>query len=103
MEHHQAILVEDQEAEDAVGIEAYKYDNYDDYIIGAIDKDMLMISGTHYNYRTGDIAPMAPVEAMRKFMVQLVTGDSTDNIPGIYKQLMTAGEEEAAHKFRHSR
>lgn len=98
-----AIVVEEQEAEDAVGIAAYSCDSYDEYIVGAIDKDMRMIAGNHYNYRTRESDFVDEVQAMRNFMLQLATGDATDNIPGVYKQLLLADKENEAHKFKYSR
>lgn len=99
-----AQLCHGQEAEDSVGIAAYGYIEYNQYIIGAIDKDMLMIAGHHYNYATRKMQFVDTFRAMRQFYLQLVTGDkAVDNIPGVYHQLLLDGEEERAHKFRYSR
>lgn len=99
-----AVLIENQEAEDEVGIKAYSYDEYSKFIVGAIDKDMLMIAGNHYNYGTGKQQFVSKIDAMRWFYTQLVTGDkSVDNIPGLYHLLLHFGEDEKAHKFRYSR
>lgn len=99
-----AKLVYNQEAEDTVGIEAYTYDNFDNFIVGAIDKDMDMIAGYRYNYAKRTINFIDKYQALRSFYTQLVTGDkSVDNIPGLYHQLLLDGEDELAHKFRYSR
>jgi len=101
---YKAILVHGQEAEDEVGIQAYTYDNMNNYIVGAIDKDMDMIAGTRYNYATRKTVFIDRVEALRRFYTQLVTGDkSVDNIPGLYHCLLLDGEDELAKKFRYSR
>ena len=98
-----AMLVYGEEAEDRVGICAYTYDNFDEFIIGAIDKDMNMIAGMHYNYVTHSFQYWSKIEAMRAFYLQLVTGDTTDNIPGLYHMLEFDGEKDMAHKFRYSK
>lgn len=102
--NYDAMLIENQEAEDEVGIRAYTYDDYSKFIVGAIDKDMLMISGNHYNYATGKQQFVSKIDAMRWFYTQLVTGDkSVDNIPGLYHLLLYLKKDEEAHKFRYSR
>lgn len=47
------------------------------------DKDLRQIPGHHYNYRknTGDF--LTPQQALWNLFVQLMMGDSTDNIPGL--------------------
>lgn len=100
---YKATLVEDQEAEDAVGIAAYTYNNYNDYIIGHVDKDLNMLAGNHYNFNTRKSYFLDEIQALRNFYTQLVTGDSTDNIPGIYKLLLAHNHEEQANKFKYSR
>ena len=102
--NYDAVLIEDQEAEDEVGIQAYSYNDYTKFIVGAIDKDVRMISGNHYNYTTGKQDFVGKIDALRNFYVQLVTGDkSSDNIGGLYHMLLLDGEKELAHKFRYSR
>ena len=98
-----AVLVKDQEAEDEVGIQAYKYKDFNEFIIGAIDKDMRMIVGYHYNYIKRKIEFIDKYQAIRNFYVQMVTGDMTDNIPGLYHHLLIDNEEEKAKKFKYSR
>lgn len=100
---YNAILVAGQEAEDAVGIAAYRYDNFNEFMIGAIDKDMKMIVGTHFNYVTNKIEFIDKRQALCNFYTQLVTGDMTDNIPGAYHLLLHDGKEQEAHEFRYSR
>ena len=99
-----AIVVEQQEAEDAVGIEAIKHDSYDDYWVGAIDKDVRMIPGHHYNYIKRTFEFIEPIQALRCFYGQLATGDKgVDNIPGAYHLLQLDGLEEEARLFKNSR
>lgn len=103
VEKHKAILVKDQEAEDAVGIAAYKHKSFDDFVIGAVDKDLDMLAGYRYNYNKKDLYFIDPVSALRSFYVQVVTGDSTDNIPGLYKLLLFLSRDAQAKKFKYSR
>jgi len=52
-------------------------------ILCSIDKDLRNIPGHHYNIATKVSDWVSPKEANRHFAMQLLTGDSTDNIPGI--------------------
>lgn len=103
IEDQGAIVIEEQEAEDAVGIAAYTYDDYSKFIIGRIDKDVAMIAGTHYNYVSRKTCVIDKYDALRNFYIQLLTGDMGDNIPGLYHHLMLDEELDKAHKFRYSK
>jgi len=52
-------------------------------ILCSIDKDLRNIPGHHYNIKSKVSDWVTPKEANRHFALQLLTGDSTDNIPGI--------------------
>lgn len=77
-------VVEGQEADDAIGIAAYSYNDDDEaYVIMTIDKDLDMIRGWHYNF-TKDIKYFVQEdETLRTFYTQVLTGDRVDNIPGL--------------------
>jgi len=84
-----AIETDGYEADDAVGCEQ-RYDG--STIICGIDKDLIMISGLHYQWpivRGGHVVreelfhDITPEEGIRKFFIQALTGDTTDNIFGI--------------------
>jgi 5'-3' exonuclease len=75
-------VVEGQEADDAIGIQAYSMD-VEDYIIMSIDKDLDMIRGNHYNFIKNNKYFVDDDEAIRHFYHQILTGDRTDNIPGL--------------------
>jgi len=47
------------------------------------DKDLLQMSGEHYNYKKGIGDFITPNQAAYKLWNQIICGDSTDNIPGI--------------------
>jgi len=60
-----------------------------DTIICTIDKDLEMVPGWHYKWGKGNTEETPPffvteVEGLRFFYKQLLTGDMTDNILGLY-------------------
>ena len=76
------VVVEGQEADDAIGIAAYMTDP-EDYTIITTDKDLNMLRGKHYNFVKKEFNYVTEEQAMRFFYTQLLTGDRTDNIQGI--------------------
>lgn len=86
------IITTEQEADDILGItqtfhnENGSYEDYDygESIICSIDKDLLQIPGHHYNFVKREKLFITPEEGLKRFYTQLLTGDITDNIPGIY-------------------
>lgn len=87
-----AEIIDGMEADDAMGIaqmENYHTPEhagdtgYCGSVIVAADKDMDMIPGWHYNPLKDKHYFMDDLEAMRCFWSQVLTGDSTDNIPGL--------------------
>jgi len=101
--HRNAHVVKGMEADDAVGIDQYQsllldYDvwshddlpeDYPHTVICSRDKDLDMIPGWHYTWQAGQqnekpLWYQDEVRAWRSFFSQLLTGDSTDNILGLY-------------------
>lgn len=91
-----SILVNEYSAETVDGIEAddalsitqwYHYLNPSNWetIMATQDKDLKMVPGNHYNPSKRESFQVNPWEGRLSFYVQLLTGDSTDNIPGIYR------------------
>lgn len=76
------VVVDGQEADDAIGIAAYAAEP-DSYTIVSIDKDLLMLRGKHYNFVKKEFTYVTEEEGIRAFYTQLLTGDRTDNIQGI--------------------
>ena len=76
-----------QEADDDLGIAqtvlTKKYIEPGNSVIVTIDKDLDMIPGNHYNFVKDMLYHVEENEAWLFFYKQLVTGDTTDNIPGI--------------------
>ena len=79
-----AVQADGMEADDLVSIWAYEARaNGSPYTIVGIDKDLLQIPGNHYNFNKKEFTDVDDVSATRNLMLQCLTGDSTDNIPGI--------------------
>lgn len=78
------------EADDAMGI-AQGEAPPNTTVICSKDKDLDMIVGWHYNWsktkRGAGCYYVDELDADRFFYKQLLTGDGTDNIPGMYKRL----------------
>ncbi len=52
--------------------------------IATIDKDLDSIPGKHFNWIKNIFYEVTELEADANFYCQVITGDSTDNIPGLY-------------------
>ena len=46
------------------------------------DKDLLQLTGWHYNFVNKTLVLVSPLEGSRTFYKQLILGDKSDNIPG---------------------
>jgi hypothetical protein len=78
--NHAAMVAVGEEADDLL---AYTALTDDSYVICSIDKDLLMIPGFHYNWKTDTFVNMSYEEGLLLFFRQLLTGDRVDNIEGI--------------------
>jgi DNA polymerase-1 len=79
------LVVRGIEAEDGVGIYAARYrKNSIEHCICAVDKDLLQMPGKHYNYEKETWTEITEEQAMKNLWKQVLTGDPTDNIKGIY-------------------
>ena len=76
-----AEVVDGQEADDAIGIKAT--DLQGDCVIVSVDKDLLMIPGTHYNFVKREWTKVDQEQGDYFFYKQLLTGDQVDNIQGV--------------------
>lgn len=54
-------------------------------VLVGIDKDLDQMPGLHYNYRKDMFYYITPLEGIRKFYLQMLTGDKADNIPRVKK------------------
>lgn len=77
---YDAIVCEGYEADDAVSMAAYADPSR---IIISNDKDLNMVPGTHYDWVKEWLYSIDKEEGMRNFMMQLLIGDTVDNIQGI--------------------
>ena len=83
---HGATVYEGLEADDALAIRQWAEDEYDPQtIIATIDKDLKNVPGWQYNYVTKEDYFISSNQAQVNFYQQLLTGDATDNIPGLYR------------------
>ena len=80
-----AVIVDGYEADDAVAMEQWQSREYDETVICSRDKDLLMIPGYHYNFEYQVLHEITEEAALRQFFKQMLTGDPTDTIPGLYK------------------
>lgn len=77
-----AIMNYGQEADDAMGIAATQHGHG----IATLDKDLDGIAGVHYNWKKQSVYWVNPEAADQFFYKQMLTGDSTDNIQGLFKR-----------------
>lgn len=83
-----AKTVDGIEADDALSITQWDHIKKPrgwDTIICTQDKDLKMVPGWHYNPTSREIYQMHSIDARLWFYIQLMIGDATDNIPGIYR------------------
>jgi 5'-3' exonuclease len=78
-----AIVSEGEEADDLIAIGATKYGKQT--IVASIDKDMLQIPCTHFNFNRNEWTDVDEWDGLKFFYTQILTGDSADNIIGLYK------------------
>lgn len=84
-DRHSAVTVNGCEADDMCGILGTScMASGEPFVIAGIDKDLLSIPGSHYNYSTKVSRTVTQQQADRWFWTQVLTGDSTDCIPGLH-------------------
>lgn len=82
-----AIVVEGIEADDAMSITSWQHQLNDsswNVRIGTQDKDLKMVPGLHYHPTRRESYEVSWQEGRLFFYKQLLSGDITDNIPGIF-------------------
>lgn len=78
-----AVIIEGQEADDALAIRQTELG--DESIIISLDKDLDMVAGWHYNFVKYKRYYTTPEEGQYLFYKQILTGDTVDNIQGVYR------------------
>ena len=84
-QHYNAVTSE-YEADDLISMHAYGYTlKNEPWVIVSVDKDFLQIPGLHLNPFAAEkkIVEVTPQEAEFNLWVQVIAGDSVDNIKGI--------------------
>jgi hypothetical protein len=73
------------EADDLIAIRATQLASEGKpYIIVTLDKDLRQVPGYHWNFNKQELSYVSEVEAKRNLYKQILTGDATDGIPGLY-------------------
>ena len=81
-----AVVSDNCEADDLVRVWALECDKAGiNRVVVSVDKDLDCIPGSHYNPRTKSIYQIDEEYAERLYWQQILTGDSVDNIPGLWK------------------
>lgn len=84
IDKYDAVMAHDMEADDLVSIWAWEcIQNEQPYYIVHIDKDLNMIPGNHYNFVKKEEYYVDFEKGHYNFMMQMLIGDATDNIPGV--------------------
>lgn len=83
IEHWEAVVSDNCEADDLCSINWYHVD-YRTVTVG-IDKDLDQIPGFHYNFQTRTHYEVHPTVAEYNFWLQVLTGDSSDNVGGVWR------------------
>ena len=73
-----AIVTDGIEADDAMGM-----NQTETTVICSLDKDMLQVPGTHYNWVRDETTFVTPTMGLKSFWTQMLVGDVADNIFGI--------------------
>lgn len=81
IQKYDAVVCEGIEADDAMGIQQCQ--DPSDTIICTIDKDLDTIPGWHYNWDKQSVYNVTPEEATKFFWMQVLMGDTADNIIGL--------------------
>lgn len=86
--HYDSVLAEGWEADDAMAAAQYEA-GFEGTVICTPDKDLKMVPGWHYSWGVGGgkdkpLWLQTEIGGLKSFYKQLCTGDSTDNILGLY-------------------
>lgn len=79
---YESFIIPMWEADDILSYRASKM-NIQDYVICSPDKDLRQIAGKHFDYNKTLLLEVEQEQAYKNRAMQLLTGDSVDNILGI--------------------
>ena len=82
---YNAIISSGEEADDLIAMEATRIGS--EVIVASVDKDMLQLPALHFNFNRKDDkwTLVKEFEGLKFFYTQIITGDSADNIKGIFR------------------
>jgi len=80
---YDAKVAQGMEADDCLGLAQTSADYLETCIV-TVDKDLDMIPGVHYNWERDLKYEVEELDGVKKFYKQMLTGDMTDNILGLY-------------------
>ena len=83
VQYWQAVLVDGEEADDAIATAASSTFLSHDPIMVSIDKDFDQVEGKHYNFLKQEEYFISTEQGMKNFYKQFLTGDAIDNIIGV--------------------
>lgn len=83
IDSYSAIVSEGEEADDLISKRAASL-NYN-CVVASIDKDMLQLPCWHFNFGRGEWSKVDKFEGLKFFYTQILTGDTADNIIGLYR------------------
>jgi 5'-3' exonuclease len=90
------------EADDYCSIYAYQFiEDGKVPVVCHIDKDLNMIPGWHWNYKKNNLYFTSPQDSFVTMMRQLITGDASDNVPGLYGVGDVGASKDLNNKFLH--
>lgn len=77
-----AQIVNDREVDDMCGICVTQEQNQGNQpVLVSLDKDLRQVAGRHYNFVKEVEETISPLEALRIFYKQVITGDLSDHVP----------------------
>ena len=83
VEYYNAMICSGFEADDALATCASRYGS--SAVVMTIDKDLLQVPGYHYNFVKDERYFVSAEAGAYNLWKQVITGDTTDNIPGLPK------------------
>ena len=81
--NYHAIKSHGEEADDLISKEATKIGPK--VVIASADKDMLQLAAYHFSFNRNEWKTVDAIEGLQFFYTQILTGDTADNIKGLYR------------------
>jgi 5'-3' exonuclease len=88
---YNAKVINDMEVDDVCGIRMTQLQAEGlSPVCVSLDKDLLQIPGKHYNFVKQKHTFVSPLDGLRSFYKQVITGDASDNVPAFDGKFRTA-------------